>query len=179
MLWKDIPHYEGVYQVSFDGQVKRVAGSVNCPSDRPLKPRIGAGGYWSVALSQYGVVKETPVHRCVASAFIGPPPSPTHQVNHKDGNKCNNNVDNLEWATPKENMLHALESGLYKKYNNQTYKGKSGELHNRSIKLLCSNGDVYYGLSEASRKLGINISTIGYAVKENRPLRNGLSFTKI
>lgn len=171
-IYKQI--YDTRYEVSNYGNVKsKITNIILTPH------KGGTSPYLMVNLHLGGSkTKGYLLHRLVAIHHIENPQN-KEQVNHKDGNKCNNNVDNLEWATPKENMLHAFESGLYKKYNNQTYKGKSGELHNRSIKLLCSNGDVYYGLSEASRKLGLHISTIGYAVKENRPLRSGLSFTKI
>lgn len=112
MAWKDIPGYEGIYQVDTNGQVKRLAGSRNCLKGRFLKPRMSAGGYLSVALSLHGRPKETGVHKCIALAFIGRPPSTAHQVNHKDGNKLNNHPDNLEWVTASENIRHAVRTGL-------------------------------------------------------------------
>lgn len=109
------------------------------------------------------------IHRLVATYFVENPENKT-QVNHIDGNKYNSHFSNLEWVTPKENMAHALKTGLYSKYNNQIYKGKFGVNHNRSIKIEC-NGIIYYGISEASRLTGIPISTISLAIKENRPCK--------
>jgi hypothetical protein len=113
------------------------------------------------------------VHRLVAKYFIKNPEN-KEQVNHKNGNKLDNHYLNLEWVTPKENMLHAVNTGLYKKYDNQTYKNKFGKDHNRSIQIEC-NGITYYGISEASRCTGISISTISVALKENRACK-GMHF---
>lgn len=171
-IYKQI--YDTRYEVSNLGNVRsKITNAILTPH------KGGTSPYFMVSLHLgKSKTKSYLIHRLVAIHFIENPEN-KEQVNHKDGNKLNNSIDNLEWVTPKENMLHAFKNGLYKKYNNQTYKGKSGELHNRSMKLLCSNGEIYYGLSEAGRKLNLNTSTIGLAVKQNRTLRNGLSFTKI
>jgi hypothetical protein len=123
-------------------------------------------------------VKSFLVHRLVAISFISNPENKS-QVNHKDGNKLNNSVENLEWVSPSENMQHALIIGVFKRYDNQTYKGKNGKDHNRSIKIKCSNGQIYHGYREASESLGVHLSTIHLALRDNRPLRNGISFEVI
>ena len=73
---------------------------------RPLKPISHSGGYLVVGLWRDGKRKQKYVHRLVAIAFLGPPPSPKHEVNHKNGDKTDNRVENLEWATHSENGLH-------------------------------------------------------------------------
>lgn len=118
--------------------------------------------------------KSISVHREVAKAFVLNNKNKP-EVNHINGIKTDNRAINLEWVTPKENMAHAVKIGLYKKYNNQTYKGKFGKKHNKSIPITC-NGYIYYGLSEASRKTGIPVSTISYNLKNNSKLRNGMYF---
>lgn len=135
----------------------------------------GNSGYSQVCINIGGKKKSIMIHRLVAKAFI-PNPLNKPQVNHIDGNKLNNKVENLEWVTGKENMKHALDLGIFKRYNNQTYKNKFGADHNRSVKLIC-NGIIYNGYSEASRKTGLKISTIHWGVKHNKEVK-GLYFQK-
>lgn len=75
-----------------------------------LKPYINSSGYLMVSLSNR---KKHCIHKLLAAHFI-PNPENKKQVNHKDGNKLNNQLNNLEWATPSENMKHAYKSGLIK-----------------------------------------------------------------
>ena len=104
--WKDIAGYEGLYQISNFGHVKSLHSN-----GRVLKLHEDKGGYLTVCLFWKCKYKCCKVHRLVASAFIANPENkPT--VNHIDGNKKNNRVDNLEWATHKENIVHANKTGL-------------------------------------------------------------------
>lgn len=79
--------------------------------NRYLKQRVGPRGYMMVNLSIDGKCKTFTVHRLIASTFI-PNPNGFDTVNHKDGNKTNNNVNNLEWTTSSGNTIHAFETGL-------------------------------------------------------------------
>lgn len=159
-MWHRIE--ESNYEISNLGEVR----NINTKQVRKLRPG-GTSDYLLVQIYiKNGKRKNYLVHRLVAKYFVSNPYN-KEQVNHIDGNKLNNSYTNLEWVTPKENMEHALKSGLYKKYNNQTYKNKFGSEHNRSIKIEC-NGIVYNGYSEASRLTGINTSTIHRAIKLNR-----------
>lgn len=97
-IWKDILEYEGKYQVSNFGEVK------NIKTKFILKP-IDSHGYKYVHLCNSGKRKNKAIHRLVAIAFI-PNPLNRLEVNHKDGNKTNNNVNNLEWCSRKENAVH-------------------------------------------------------------------------
>lgn len=107
-VWRDIPGYEGLYQVSTQGNVKSLRRNGNF-----LKPRKDHKGYMNVALTWKCKSKHFKVHRLVALAFI-PNPENKRTVNHIDGNKENNNLENLEWATHSENIIHANKIGLRK-----------------------------------------------------------------
>jgi len=102
--WRDIPGYEGFYQVSNFGKIKRVGGSTKCRKDRILKPGTDRAGYKTIVLSKDGHIQGIRVHRLVVIAFMGN--RPKMETNHKDGNKANNHLDNLEWATRSDNLKH-------------------------------------------------------------------------
>lgn len=116
-IWKDIKHYEGWYQVSNKERVKSLqreiifsSGSVRLQNSKLLKPRI-ANGYLGVTLTKNSMAKTISVHRLVAESFIPNPKNKPH-VNHKDGNKLNNHLYNLEWSTSKENIQHSWANNL-------------------------------------------------------------------
>ena len=97
-IWHDIEGYEGLYQISNKGHVK----SLKWGKERILRPGINMSGYLVVTLCKNGVTLSKRIHRLVAEVFI-PNLENKPQVNHKDENKLNNCVNNLEWATAKEN----------------------------------------------------------------------------
>ena len=97
-VWKDIEGYEGLYQVSNLGRVK----SIRYGKERILKPLRYNCGYFVVNLWKNGERNQYLVHRLVCQSFI-PNPNNLPQVNHKDENKENNSVENLEWCTAKYN----------------------------------------------------------------------------
>ena len=118
-IYKDIPGWDGYYQASNLGNIKSVTRIVNHKRlgqqtvyERILKPNIVCG-YRQVILSKDGKRNYQKVHRLVAETFISNPDS-KKQVNHIDGNKLNNCIDNLEWNTPSENQIHAFNKGLSK-----------------------------------------------------------------
>jgi len=166
-----VPDTNGYYYVTRDGRIINMYG-------RELQQKTTLWcEYLTVNLQINKRKTHRSVHRIVAQAFLSNPENKS-QVNHDDGNKKNNNISNLGWMTPKENMKHAIDKGLYKRYNNQTYKGKFGKDHNRSLAVICKNtGNVYGSISEASRELKISISTIHYSISKKVPLKNGLEFS--
>lgn len=98
-IWKDIEGYEGKYQVSNMGRIK----FLKFKKIRILRSEKDVNGYLRVTLHKNGIIKRYKVHRLVAQAFI-PNPNNLPQVNHKDEDKTNNNVSNLEWCDAKYNM---------------------------------------------------------------------------
>ncbi|WP_430815185.1 NUMOD4 motif-containing HNH endonuclease [Carboxylicivirga sp. RSCT41] len=128
-VWKKIKGYEEIYEVSNLGNIKslkrKVKGKVGLRviQERILKPR-NSSEYMIVRLSGVnGKWKDHYIHRLVASAFVKNPDNKP-QVNHKDGIKSNNHVDNLEWVTRQENLRHCVELGLKggKKYGKRLSK---------------------------------------------------------
>ena len=116
--WKDIEGIPG-YQISSDGRVKSVEriiprGANFLPiKERILKPWKRSKDYLSVGFRTNGQHKAYTVHRLVACTFI-PNPENKKEINHIDGNKENNSVENLEWVTPSENAIHAFQNALRK-----------------------------------------------------------------
>lgn len=102
--WRDIPGYEGRYQVSDQGRVRNIAGHV-------LARNLQNSGYYIVHLYNGGRATRKPhlIHRLVLAAFVGIDDA---HCNHKDGDKANNVLSNLERVTRSENMLHAHAIGL-------------------------------------------------------------------
>lgn len=117
-IWKDIPGYEGYYQVSTLGRIRdvdrvitRSDGNIMTRSGKIRKLDTTTKKYPYIGLHKNNKLATLVVHRLVARVFI-PNPDNLPQINHKDGNKFNNHVDNLEWCTNQQNVLHAMRNGL-------------------------------------------------------------------
>ena len=145
--------YEGLYVVTSEGSV------IGLRSGKELKT-TNVRGYLRVKLYRNAQPKMYLVHRIVADAFI-PNDDNKSQVNHKDGNKSNNNVENLEWVTQSENQVHAYINGL----NSPTH---ANEVTKKKVEQKKLNGEllrVWNSMSDASRATGIPISNITHCCK--------------
>ena len=120
--WREVEGYEGFYEVSDQGQVRR-SGKVNI-----RKPFIGNSGYPTLSLSKENTQQHHTVHRLVAKAFL---PNRSETVNHINGDKTDNRVENLEWATYSENARHARSTGLNKGYDMSGENGPFSKLSNK------------------------------------------------
>ena len=107
-IWKDIQGYEELYQISNYGRIK----SLKYNKDNILKPYMTSTGYYKIDLRKNNTRKIKPIHKLVAQHFIDNPENKP-EVNHKDGNKLNNRVENLEWVTRSENIKHSYKTGLH------------------------------------------------------------------
>ena len=113
-IWKPVKGYETNYQVSNLGNIRSIKSSQGNYRERPKKAFIGTNGYYVVNLWKDNKGSSHSLHRLVCIAFLDNPDNkPT--VNHIDGNKENNEISNLEWATQSENLIHAAETGLIDK----------------------------------------------------------------
>lgn len=117
-MWKGVVGFENYYQVSNIGRVRSldrtIIGKNNSTYKRKgriLKFKTDRDGYYALGLHSDGRIKHTTVHRLVAQAYI-PNPENKNTVNHEDGDKTNNNVNNLSWMTMCENNQHAYRTGL-------------------------------------------------------------------
>ena len=163
-IWKDIPNYEGLYQVSNLGRIKSLQRKQYCPKTNKIniikKERIlkqhNSKGYNFVILYKNNNIKNNLVHRLVANAFIDNFKNYSY-INHIDGNKSNNKVENLEWCTASENTKHAYKNGLSK-----AKKGKE----NIKSKIICQydlKGNFikkHYSIMDAEREKQANHSSI-------------------
>lgn len=158
-MWKDIEGYEELYMVSDIGEVKslpknhRYGSKVEriLKSGKTKKQRAGEE-YPTVMLSKDGVVREYKIHRLVASAFIDNPLNKS-EVNHRNGLKNDNRVENLEWVTPKENSQHAWNTGLSRVSDKmkQVWKSNIGRKHSEETKLKISKKHLGKVISEETK----------------------------
>ncbi|MGH1436583.1 MAG: NUMOD4 domain-containing protein [Lewinella sp.] len=137
--WKDVKGYEGKYQVSSDGQVKSLdrlighySGYKRKHRGRLLRPGGSINHYLTVSLDR----KTHRIHRLVAEAFI-PNPAQKSTVNHRDFNKWNNHVSNLEWVTVQENVIHANKRYAHRKF-------KCNSIQKRIVKRLRDDVPINY-----------------------------------
>ena len=161
-IWKDIPNYENSYQVSNLGRVKSLGNKSNHKKEIILK-QSNVMNYQCVSLRKNNKAKMFKIHRLVAQTFI-PNPSNLPQVNHKDGNKLNNKLNNLEWCTASENIKHAFKTGLKK-----SLRGKDN-LRSKKVLMCDKNGEIikeFSSLREAERILNIPHSNITNSIKRN------------
>ena len=168
-VWKDIKNYEGIYQVSNLGRIKALervwysGRNKSCRKERPehiMRYRVGVGtGYCLIKLTKDGKEQHCLIHRLVAEAFI-PNPNNLPEVNHKDGNKENNRIDNLEWVTSRENKIHAQKNNLIKprvQFKTRVY------LTEKQIKWIRLNyipRDSEFGGSALAKKFNVDRSVI-------------------
>lgn len=165
--WKDADGYEGLYQVSNMGRIMRVAGGQGAQAGRILKPILNRHtGYLHVGLYRDGKRTYLYVHRLVATAFLGVQLSPNHEINHKNGNRADNRVENLEWITRSENHKHA-----YRVLGREAAPSR-GEAHGgskltrrdvRQIRKLYKTGD--HTQADLAEMFGVAKPTIGHITR--------------
>lgn len=165
---KEIPGYPGIY-VTEDGQIYS-----GLRDGIYLKQQENNKGYMTVRVTVGKEKKVIRVHRAVAEAFI-PNPMNKLQVNHKDGNKKNNSVDNLEWVTNKENAVHAMKYGLWE--NVFEASRKTNEARKTPIvatNIITGESIVFPSMSAAERYCGTR--HINEVLKGTRSQAKGYKF---
>lgn len=151
-IWKPINGYNGDYEVSNMGRVKSIK------RNKMLKPMKKRSGYYAVGLYKDAIRKYVSLHRVVAFAFLGDPPEGKDQINHKDGDKSNNCVNNLEWCNQSENLAHSFRIGL-RDHNME----RLIETNRRPVKQYDMKNNLiqeWDSMSEAARTLNLDVSNI-------------------
>lgn len=165
-IWKDVIGYEGLYQVSNLGNVKSVdrLRKRENRKDAFIKGKKLAihkrGNYFKVGLCKNGLVNQLSIHRLIAINFI-PNPENKPQVNHINGIKSDNRLDNLEWNTAKENSIHSFDLGMSKKGNDCSFS----KLDNESVLKIKNDKESKY--KYLAVKYNVSVSCIT-AIKTNR-----------
>lgn len=174
-VWKAIPGYEGYYEASDAGVIRSVDRVVphgihgTCKQKgRVLRYAKDAKGYPRVALSDGTKLRTYTIHRLIAHTFMSPRPD-GHQINHMNGIKTDNRVDNLEYCTPSENSLHSFRIGLQKpKPGSLNPMAKLTEDQVKTIRTIAGRGGRYYGRKELAARFGVSECTIKEVVTGSR-----------
>ena len=147
MNWVKIKGYEDFYEISSSGEIRSKdrtltdkIGRTRSWKGKVLNPDIAPNGYYRVSFSINRKRKQFYVHRLIAEHFI-PNPDNLPQVNHIDGNKLNNSLDNLEWVTVQDNVIHAYKNGLVKHVSGKEHfnYGKFGSESKRAKPVIATN----------------------------------------
>lgn len=172
-IWKDIPGYEGCYQASNLGNIKSIPRYVSnhtgmlLVKEKLITQRKNKQGYMICYLSKNAKDECFRVHRLIAKTFI-PNPENKPQVNHIDGNKSNNRLENLEWCTNSENQIHAFKNGL------NYVTGRAGK-PKRKVEQIDMNTNcvikVFESIAQAQRET--NSKNIGMCCRGERNFANG------
>jgi len=172
-IWKDIPEYEGLYQSSNLGNVRSLDREIinSLGVRKQIKGRIrtncNVNGYYKIKLQSTKKQKTYFVHRLVAFCFL--PKSQKPEINHIDGNKLNNVVDNLEWVTRAENIQHAYDTKLRKA---KAYKVMATDLNTKEEFFFSSQ-------KEAAITLQLDPSHISKVVTGKRKHTGNFTFERI
>lgn len=157
-IWKPVVGFEGLYEVSNFGRVRSLKR--NTTSGKIMTNEVNHKGYCRVTLTKNNKWKHFSVHRLVAEAFIQNPQNKS-QINHIDGNKSNNSVENLEWCTASENQIHARLMGL-------NSIGMNNEMFSKPVEMYSILGLYLYtfkSIADAERHTGINHRAISSCCK--------------
>ena len=154
----------------FDGYAVTSDGKVySKKTNKFIKPSIGSKGYFQVCLTVDGKKRTVKVHRIVAETFI-PNPAGKPQVNHIDGNKRNNCVENLEWCTNSENQIHS-----YRVIGNENHGGGGGK-----TPVICvETNKIYCSASAAARDTGVLVQNIIRACKKRCKTAGGFHWNYV
>jgi hypothetical protein len=164
-IWKDIKGYEGLYRVSNLGRVMSLKFR-QTNRDKILTTRLSNSGYKCTGLTKEYKTRELFVHRLIAMAFI-PNAENKEQVNHINGIKIDNRIENLEWLSRPDNQKHAYANGLNRV--SELQKQRISDAKSTSV-IDINTGVTYKSIKEASIQINISYSLLSYML--NNDIKN-------
>jgi len=191
-IWVPVVNYDGYYTVSNLGRIQSVerivissAGKRRCFKSATKRTHKNHNGYIRVQLSKNGINKEFFLHRLILSSFKGEDPERKF-VNHINGVRDDNRVENLEWVTPKENTRHSFDVlgrkppvMAYKKGKAHVHYGK-GDMKPQCKRISCDTlGIEFVSIRKAARELGLNNANICSALRGRCLHTEGFTFRYI
>ena len=176
IIWKDLKGFEDEYKISSNGDI------IYKKNNKNINTRISKDGYIRVTLYYQNKSYIKSVHRLTAETFIERKPIINNlEVNHIDGNKLNNNINNLEWVTHKENIMHAWKNKLFEPVREASKRyGKNNPNAKRVYQIKDKKViGVYDTIKEASIKTKTNKTDIGKCCNKKRNKANGFEWSFI
>lgn len=166
-IWKDIPDYENFYQASNLGRIKslsRIDASGHLRKEKMIKLCIDSYGYYNTHLYKNTIAKNMKVHRAIALAFI-PNPECKPQIHHKNFNKLDNNIENLEWVDSKTNINYSHKMGKVNVVMGERhYAAKFDDNQIRNIREVYSHGNI--SPKELAKKFNVGGSNIYFIINK-------------
>lgn len=159
-IWRDIAGYEGTYQVSDQGRVRRLAGTPYCKEERTLTSKPGHR-YARVVLALNGKHRTFYVHHLVANAFLGGRPD-GWEVNHKNGSKWDNRLTNLEYVTRAQNVEHCRVVLQHYLRGEDSPAARLSEDEVLNIRRMVAQGSSH---RKAAQQYGVDRATVGLIIR--------------
>lgn len=174
-IWKEVKGYEGLYEVSDEGRVRSIGrwktnhSKMQWVEEKIKVPRLNNYGYYITDLYKDNKSRTISIHRLVALNFIENPED-KYSVNHIDGVKTNNCVENLEWATAKEQNHHFYNNGLKSEENIRKAVKAMNKANSKAV--YCKELDIKFdSQADARRYFGYSASYINRAVRNSKVVK--------
>ncbi len=165
--WRDIKGYEGSYQISNLGRIKTFKVRANFYPDGVISKGYMAGEYMVASITKNKKRRGLCIHKLIAHAFI-PNPLNRNEVNHIDGNKLNNAIENLEWCTHSENVIHAFKTGLMVGHIRRGEKSNNHKLSSIDVSIIKSAREEGFTQKQIATYFKISQANVSFITHNKR-----------